>query len=122
MQRAASGTESDHCRCGRRGASGRGGGAYTELPVIGVPVLGKLYGADALYSTVQMPAGVPVATVAVDGAKNAGLLAVQILATAEAALQAKMREYKKKMAERVRARAAEIDKTGWKRYLAGRRE
>jgi 5-(carboxyamino)imidazole ribonucleotide mutase len=97
--------------------------AYTELPVIGVPVLGKaLHGADALYSTVQMPAGVPVATVAVDGAKNAGLLAVQILATAEAALQAKMREYKKKMAERVRARAAEIDKTGWKRYLAGRRE
>jgi 5-(carboxyamino)imidazole ribonucleotide mutase len=63
--------------------------AHTVLPVIGVPLMGKaLSGADALYSCVQMPPGVPVATVAVDGAKNAGVLACQILSLGDPELRA----------------------------------
>lgn len=74
--------------------------AHTPLPVIGVPVpIGHLSGVDALLSIVQMPAGVPVATVAIGQAKNAGLLAVQILATHDAELQQKMIAYKQTMAE-----------------------
>ncbi|CAN5565763.1 5-(carboxyamino)imidazole ribonucleotide mutase [soil metagenome] len=73
--------------------------AHTTLPVIGVPLLGDaLAGADALYSCVQMPPGVPVATVAIGGAKNAALLAVQILATGDPALQARLAELKEEMA------------------------
>jgi 5-(carboxyamino)imidazole ribonucleotide mutase len=69
--------------------------ASTTLPVIGVPVPTKhLGGLDSLLSIVQMPGGVPVATVAVGGAKNAGLLAVQILATADDALAARLAAYK----------------------------
>jgi 5-(carboxyamino)imidazole ribonucleotide mutase len=72
--------------------------AYTPLPVIGVPILTKtLGGADSLYSIVQMPGGVPVAAVAIGGAKNAGLLAVQMLATGDSSLLSKMIEYKKKL-------------------------
>jgi 5-(carboxyamino)imidazole ribonucleotide mutase len=68
--------------------------AATPLPVIGVPVpLKVLDGLDSLLSIVQMPAGVPVATVAVGGARNAGLLAVRMLAASDAALQARMREF-----------------------------
>jgi 5-(carboxyamino)imidazole ribonucleotide mutase len=67
--------------------------AHTPLPVIGVPVAhGPLQGFDALLSIVQMPRGVPVATVAIGNAQNAGLLAVQILATSDAALQARLIE------------------------------
>ena len=74
--------------------------AHTTLPVIGVPLYGEaLAGADSLYSCVQMPPGVPVATVAVGGSKNAGLLAVQILATADDALRSKLRDLKAEMAE-----------------------
>ncbi len=74
--------------------------ANTVLPVIGVPILSKsLNGMDSLLSIVQMPSGVPVATVAIDGAKNAALLAVQIIAVGDANLQKKLVEYKKKMAE-----------------------
>ncbi|MGD8780346.1 MAG: 5-(carboxyamino)imidazole ribonucleotide mutase [Ignavibacteria bacterium] len=74
--------------------------AQTILPVIGVPIKSKsLEGADALYSIVQMPPGIPVATVAIDGAKNAGILAVQIIATGNEELQKKLVEYKAKMAE-----------------------
>lgn len=73
---------------------------HTHLPVIGVPIKGKnLDGMDALYSIVQMPPGVPVATVAIDGAKNGALLAIQILATSNEELQNKLKEYKLKMAE-----------------------
>ncbi|MBN1300311.1 MAG: 5-(carboxyamino)imidazole ribonucleotide mutase [Melioribacteraceae bacterium] len=73
--------------------------AQTILPVIGVPMKGKsLEGNDALYSIVQMPPGIPVATVAIDGAKNAALLAIQILATADQNLQSKLIDYKKKIA------------------------
>ena len=74
--------------------------AHTVLPVIGVPLLSDaLGGADALYSCVQMPPGVPVATVAVGGAKNAALLALQILAVGEADLRARLHDLKSAMAE-----------------------
>jgi len=79
--------------------------AYSPLPVIGVPVQSRaLSGWDSLLSIVQMPGGVPVATVAIGQAKNAGLLAVQILAVADAELQAKMIAYKATIAEESRAK------------------
>jgi 5-(carboxyamino)imidazole ribonucleotide mutase len=69
--------------------------AYTTLPVIGVPLSGSaLSGIDALYAIVQMPRGVPVATVAVDGAANAALLAVEILAVSDSSLAARLAEYR----------------------------
>ena len=74
--------------------------SYFPLPVIGVPVKSKsLDGLDSLLSIVQMPGGVPVATVGIDQAKNAGLLAVQILSTSDSSLQKKMIDYKKKLEE-----------------------
>lgn len=74
--------------------------SYTALPVIGVPVQTKaLSGQDSLFSIVQMPAGVPVATVAIGNAKNAGILAAQILGSSNAEIQNKVIEYKKRMAE-----------------------
>ena len=85
--------------------------AHTTLPVIGVPIdSSALKGWDALLSTVQMPPGVPVATVAIGkpGATNAGILAVQMLALGNPALAAKLVEYKKKLAEKVEAAAARI--------------
>lgn len=80
------------------------------LPVIGVPIqTGPLNGIDALLSTMQMPPGVPVATVAINGAKNAGILAVQILATADKSLEEKLVEYKKKLAEGVEEKAKKME-------------
>jgi 5-(carboxyamino)imidazole ribonucleotide mutase len=77
--------------------------AYTPLPVIGVPVQSSaLNGLDSLLSIVQMPAGVPVATVAIGNARNAGLLAVQILATADPALLERVLAYKAGLAEQSR--------------------
>jgi 5-(carboxyamino)imidazole ribonucleotide mutase len=74
--------------------------AHTPLPVIGVPLYQEgLAGADALYAIVQMPPGVPVATVAIGGAKNAGVLAVQIIAAGDDNLKAKLRDYKKELSE-----------------------
>jgi 5-(carboxyamino)imidazole ribonucleotide mutase len=74
--------------------------AHTPLPVIGVPLFQEgLAGADALYSCVQMPPGVPVATVAIGGSKNAAVLAVQIIATADEGLQQKLRDYKQELSE-----------------------
>jgi 5-(carboxyamino)imidazole ribonucleotide mutase len=79
--------------------------AFTPLPVIAVPVKSKaLKGLDSLLSMVQMPAGVPVATVAIDGGRNAGLLAVQILATADADLLARFIAFKENLAESTRQR------------------
>ncbi|NLM52913.1 MAG: 5-(carboxyamino)imidazole ribonucleotide mutase [Firmicutes bacterium] len=93
--------------------------AYTELPVIGVPILTKtLGGADSLYSMVQMPSGVPVATVSINGAKNAGLLAVQILSVKDENLRCKMVAYKEEMAKQVMAKAEKLAKSGWRQYLA----
>ena len=75
--------------------------AYSLLPVIGVPVCGKdLGGMDALLSTAQMPKGVPVATVAIDGAPNAALLAVRILALSDEALNLKLKDYARTLAEK----------------------
>src|SRR3990170_845236 len=82
--------------------------AYTTRPVIGVPIdSSALKGLDALLSTVQMPPGVPVATVSIGspGATNAGVLAAQILALADTALAARLVQYKKKLAEKVEAAA-----------------
>src|SRR5438093_7999047 len=74
--------------------------ARTALPVIGVPLSGsKLGGMDALYSTVQMPKGVPVATVAIDGAVNAAILAAQIIAVRDPGVRAKIYEFKESLAE-----------------------
>ncbi len=76
--------------------------AYTTLPVIGLPIKSStLDGLDSLLSTVQMPPGIPVATVAIDGAENAALLAVQILAVKYGALKDKLAAHKKDMAEKV---------------------
>ena len=78
--------------------------AHTTLPVIGVPVQSKsLNGLDSLLSTVQMPSGVPVATVGINAAKNAGLLAVQMLALQDDGLGKKLDAYRKKMSDDVRA-------------------
>ncbi len=73
--------------------------ANTILPVIGVPIKSKLDGMDSLLSTVQMPSGVPVAAVAIDGAKNAAILSVEMLALSDENLKRKLTEYKKKTAE-----------------------
>ena len=73
--------------------------AKSLLPVIGVPLAASLNGLDALLSTVQMPTGIPVATVAVDGAANAALLAVAILALADPDLTVRLREYRAQLAE-----------------------
>jgi len=76
--------------------------AQTHLPVIGIPIKsGALDGLDALLSTVQMPPGVPVATVGIDGAKNAALLAIQMLALSDEALAEKVRRYKQEMADAI---------------------
>ena len=84
--------------------------ACTSLPVIGVPVqLKTLSGLDSLLSIVQMPGGVPVATVAINNAKNAGLLAVQILGTTQNSLAEKMDAYKLKMKEEVLVKAEKVE-------------
>src|SRR6266404_2280722 len=83
--------------------------AHTPLPVIGVPIESKsLKGLDSLLSTVQMPAGVPVATVAIGAARNAGLLVVQILAVSDVKLRAKYIEFKKRLAEESRAKNVKL--------------
>jgi 5-(carboxyamino)imidazole ribonucleotide mutase len=92
--------------------------AMTSLPVIGVPMkTGALDGIDSLYSIVQMPSGIPVATVSINGAKNAGILAVQILSVADSALRYKMIEYKKKLAEEVDNKGVLLEELGYKEYL-----
>ena len=83
--------------------------AFTPLPVIGVPVNStSLGGMDALLSIAQMPAGIPVACMAINGAKNAGLFAAQILSTSSPSLQRKFRAYRKTMAEQVEKKAQKL--------------
>ena len=85
--------------------------ASTTLPVIGIPIKsGNLGGIDALLSTVQMPGGIPVATVAVDGAVNAALLCIEILAVTDEALQKKLLQKRRENAEKVLLKNAEIEK------------
>ncbi|HEU6448629.1 MAG TPA: 5-(carboxyamino)imidazole ribonucleotide mutase [Verrucomicrobiae bacterium] len=93
--------------CGAGGAAHLPGvtAAFTTLPVIGVPILGKSFdGFDSLLSIVQMPPGVPVATVAVGGGRNAGILAAQILAVGNAQLQEQLKKFKVKLMEESRAK------------------
>ncbi|SRR5258708_1180290 len=91
--------------------------AITTLPVIGVPVRGKnLEGMDSLLSIVQMPPGIPVATVAINGAKNAGLLAVKILAIADESLKQKLVEYKNGLESMVLKKAKKLEEVGYKKY------
>jgi 5-(carboxyamino)imidazole ribonucleotide mutase len=83
--------------------------SYTTRPVIGVPINATpLNGMDALLSTVQMPSGVPVATMAVNGAKNAAILAVEIFSVADPALQQKLADYREEMVEGVEKKAARV--------------
>ena len=85
--------------------------AFTELPVVGVPILTtQLNGEDSLLSIVQMPKGVPVATVAINGAYNAGLLAAQILATADESLRDRIAVYKKELASQVVEKAKDVER------------
>ena len=107
--------------------AGAGGAAHlpgmvaslTPLPVIGVPVQTRtLQGVDSLYSIVQMPAGIPVATVAIGNAKNAGLLAIQILASHDPELLAKVIEYRQNLQESVLKKQATLEKIGYQSYLA----
>jgi 5-(carboxyamino)imidazole ribonucleotide mutase len=93
--------------------------ALTPLPVIGVPVPSRhLQGVDSLYSIVQMPAGIPVATVAIGNAKNAGLLAVQILASHQPELLERVQQYRQNLAESVMEKQAQLDELGYQQYLA----
>lgn len=92
--------------------------AHTTLPVIGVPLsTSPLRGEDALYSMVQMPAGVPVACVAIDGARNAAILAVQVLAVKFPELRRKLDDYRRRMASTVEARSARLAEVGYESYL-----
>ncbi len=84
--------------------------SVTTLPVIGVPINATaLSGVDALYATVQMPSGIPVATVAINGAKNAGILAAQILAGKDPALRGKLKAYKDRMAREVEEKSRRVE-------------
>jgi 5-(carboxyamino)imidazole ribonucleotide mutase len=92
--------------------------SLTPLPVIGVPVATRnLQGVDSLYSIVQMPAGIPVATVAIGNSKNAGLLAVQILATHQPELLEKVQVYRQSLCNMVMEKQATLDQFGYEKYL-----
>lgn len=91
--------------------------AHTALPVIGVPMGKSVAGIDALFSTVQMPPGVPVATVAVNGGKNAGILAAQIIGASDPNILQNVRMFKEKMAKDISAKDAELQGKGFKSYL-----
>lgn len=106
--------------------AGAGGAAHlpgmvaslTPLPVIGVPVLTRsLHGVDSLYSIVQMPGGIPVATVAIGNAKNAGLLAVQILASHDEALLERVQQYRQSLDDMVMSKQAKLEIVGYQQYL-----
>lgn len=106
--------------------AGAGGAAHlpgmvaslTPLPVIGVPVATRhLQGVDSLYSIVQMPGGIPVATVAIGNAKNAGLLAVQILASHQPELLARVQQYRQNLSQSVMDKQAQLDELGYQQYL-----
>ncbi|MEK9178615.1 MAG: 5-(carboxyamino)imidazole ribonucleotide mutase [Patescibacteria group bacterium] len=92
--------------------------AMTTLPVVGVPIKGKsLEGLDSLLSMVQMPPGVPVATVAINGAKNAGILAASIIGTYNKKVSKAVLAYKKTLEKEVLGKASKLEKIGWKKYI-----
>ena len=92
--------------------------ALFSLPVIGVPLSGKkLDGMDAVFSIMQMPPGVPVATVAIDGAKNAAILAAKMLATGDDELLARLEAYTENLKEQVEAKDQKLQQIGYENYL-----
>ena len=92
--------------------------AIFPMPVIGVPMhTSSLGGRDSLYSIVQMPSGIPVATVAINGGANAGILAVKMLAISDDDLLQKLKEYKDELKDGVVAKAEKLEKMGYKEYL-----
>ncbi|MBI4363748.1 MAG: 5-(carboxyamino)imidazole ribonucleotide mutase [Candidatus Doudnabacteria bacterium] len=106
--------------------AGAGGAAHlpgmtasiTFLPVIGVPVKSStMKGIDSLFSIVQMPPGIPVATVAINGAKNAGLLAVEILALTDKKLSKKIQAYKKGLNKQIVNKTKKLENSGFRKYL-----
>lgn len=106
--------------------AGAGGAAHlpgmvaslTHLPVIGVPIkTSSLNGLDSLLSIVQMPAGIPVATVAINNAENAALLAISILSTSNPNIAEKLKEYKNTLKEMVENKAKKLEELGYKEYL-----
>ena len=110
--------------------SGAGGAAHlpgmiasmTPLPVIGVPIntsTNPLNGIDSLYSIIQMPPGVPVATVAINGAKNAGILACSILSTSQPHLLKKLNQFKEKLSDEVKLKNTKLEQVGMDKYLKG---
>jgi 5-(carboxyamino)imidazole ribonucleotide mutase len=109
--------------------AGAGGSAHlpgmtaslTSLPVIGVPIQTKsLLGVDSLYSIVQMPPGIPVATMAINGAKNAGILAVKILAIHDTTLTKKIEDFMSSLENTITKKATTLEAKGHKKYLANK--
>jgi 5-(carboxyamino)imidazole ribonucleotide mutase len=107
--------------------AGAGGAAHlpgmtaslTSLPVIGVPIKTKnLDGVDSLLSIAQMPPGVPVATVAINGARNAGILAAQILALKHQSIAKRVEKFKREMESSIKDKARTLEEMGFKKYLA----
>ena len=93
--------------------------AIFPMPVIGIPMkTSDLGGVDSLYSIVQMPSGIPVATVAINGGANAGILAAKILAVSDADLLAKLKEYSESLKNDVVKKAGKLEQVGYKEYLA----
>ena len=91
--------------------------AIFPMPVIGIPMhTTSLGGRDSLYSIVQMPSGIPVATVAINGGANAGILAAKILATSDPELLQKLKDYKEELKDQVVAKDAKLQETGYKNY------
>lgn len=91
--------------------------AIFPMPVIGIPMkTSDLGGVDSLYSIVQMPSGIPVATVAINGGQNAGILAAKILATSDAELLQKLKEYSESLKESVQKKDAKLQETGYKKF------
>ena len=92
--------------------------ALFPMPVVGVPMSGKnLDGMDALYSIVQMPPGIPVATVAIDGGMNAAILAAKILAVSDEEVLKKLKDYSAEMKDTVQAKADRLAEVGYEEYL-----
>ena len=109
---------SDYCRCRRGSPSSGDDCGYDGAPCYCVPVETKaLGGVDSLYSIVQMPPGIPVATVAINGAQNAGLLAAKILATEDAALRERLKAYSSKLEQTVLNKADKLEHIGYEAYL-----
>lgn len=91
--------------------------ALFPMPVIGIPMkTSDLGGVDSLYSIVQMPSGIPVATVAINGGANAGILAAKILATSDSALLQRLKDYSEELKAQVEAKDAKLQETGYRAY------